>query len=451
MKIGLAFLNQVRDGTPEGGWTAETFDAFIAQLVSSYSKEHTSDDGHSTIHATGNIYERSRTVAMGDWAAQPFLATDYVGTGAMTWTVSSTTFSHLRYMRIGSTVLIDFKVVSAVLGGTADTALRLTIPQSFKAANDGNGSFHYVNGAASGGGSVSVMAGDTYLTLTKSDASNWSTASTVSVDGQIAIEVAATISSITLASPVLTWTGTTSGAINLLGVSTLYWGPGTYSVSVNRTCTLTCVAIAGGAGGGGSVDATNGGGGGGSGGVTGGTTVVLTNGKVYTMVVGAAGSAGANGVDGGNGGNTTLVNTTDTVNLVVIGGGSGVNTHFSNGGGAGTATTGSNLFTGQPGGAGAVEGGAANAAGNANANGAGSGGGGGDSTRDGQPGGAGKDEAGGAIHLASGGTGGGRGGGMDFNGTKYGYGGAGAGCQTAGGAGTIGGAGQLKLTFLSAP
>lgn len=129
MKLGLSLLNQIRGGDKDAfGFTAETFDQLVSQIPAAYHMEHTVDDKHSTINATGPISERGRTVPMGEWINLPFDATNYTGNGAMTWTVTAAGVTTLKYMWLGKTLFIAFRVTGSV-GGTPNTLLMLNIPQ----------------------------------------------------------------------------------------------------------------------------------------------------------------------------------------------------------------------------------------------------------------------------------------------------------------------------------
>jgi hypothetical protein len=43
-----------------------------ASIAAGFYKEHNQDDTHSTIHATGKIYEQGRTTAIGEWKTVPY-------------------------------------------------------------------------------------------------------------------------------------------------------------------------------------------------------------------------------------------------------------------------------------------------------------------------------------------------------------------------------------------
>jgi len=255
----------------------------------------------------------------------------------------------------------------------------------------------------------------------------------------------------------------TQGWLVYAGVNAV--NPGTYSASY--------LVVAGGAGSGGGI-----GGGGGAGGLLTGTASFLPN-TVYTVTVGAGGSAGTGTVKGSNG-NVSSVAGTSLTTISATGGGGGGNGQGTatagnsggSGGGGGSAFTGSNAGGSGTSGQGFAGGTANTAGGNT------SGGGGGASAVGGNSG-ASVSGAGGAGTASSitgasvtyaGGGGGGANGGAGASAGAAGTGGGGAGTNstTAGTAGTVntgggaggggyngssanGGAGGSGIVILSVP
>jgi len=58
----------------------------------------------------------------------PFNASDFFGSGSMTWTVSSGNVQTFQYVIIGNMMTINFSIANTSVGGTPDTALRIKIP-----------------------------------------------------------------------------------------------------------------------------------------------------------------------------------------------------------------------------------------------------------------------------------------------------------------------------------
>lgn len=74
------------------------------------------------------IYERGRSVKMGDWQDVPFDAADFTGSLSMTWTVSSPPFVN-ECSIVGLTATWNM-VVSGTIGGTPAIGLQITIPDA---------------------------------------------------------------------------------------------------------------------------------------------------------------------------------------------------------------------------------------------------------------------------------------------------------------------------------
>lgn len=465
MKVGLDFIEQVRS---QANWVALQIERIVAGVVTSFHKEHNDDDTHGTIHASGPIFERERTVAIGDWIDVAFAATNFTGSASMTWTVTSAQQVAFSYLKLGTTIYLNYWIEGAALGGTASASLRLKLPENVRIAQYASAPFYAVNGAATTG-RATATPGDRFITLFKTDNTNWSLASTVTVQGQIALEVSDSSGDLNVlgVDPILTYTGgsVNFGANSLLSLTTA----GSYTMTVNRAMTLTLAGYAGG-GGGASGGGTDGGGGGGGGARTTATVVALQTGKTYTLIIGAGGAANTAGA------NTSLVNTTDTVTLLQING--GAKGLLAVGGAGGALVTGSNGVTGGAGGAGATTyglggdgalpatatggGGGGGGTGDAGADNVGGGGGNGGNGAVGGNNGQGNRVAGGFSPIGAAATsgansgssfggaaglssGGGAAGGGAFGG---GGGGGGGGLTSTPGAG---GPGSMVLTFVSAP
>jgi hypothetical protein len=500
MKIGLSYITQIRGGDDTGqlpdaslsplakvrGFIALTFGQLVASLTAGYHTEHNDDDTHKTIHASGAIFERGRTVPLGDWTPVPFAASTFSGGQSMTWTVTVAQQVGLLYARVGSGVRLSIWLDSTTLGGTASPTLRITLPDMLVVGHYAAGCFHYTNGGAGSIGYFTASPGDRFVTLWNSGGTNWTLASPVTIRGQIDLAVVtATATQDAPTDPIITYTGAASGSANLSALSQIaFTTVGTYTLTVNTGFTVTVKGVAGGGGGGNCNDMGAGGGGGGE--TTTGTVVALASGKTYTLAVGAKGvgaptlGALANGTAGGT---TSFVNTTDSVTYVSLVGGSGGKYGLTTGGVAGdgggsggaaggTGGTGSNRVAGGTGGAGGdptlVNGIPAPTAGGNATNGAGGGGGGGGTAQTGGAGGSGS-AAGGSGGASAGGTGGnngglagnggvgtvggggGGGGGAQFTGVTGAFGGAGGGAARTGQAGGDGLPGVAVLVFLSKP
>jgi MBG domain (YGX type)/Cadherin-like beta sandwich domain len=243
-------------------------------------------------------------------------------------------------------------------------------------------------------------------------------------------------------------------------VTVVFSSSGSWTVPSGVTsATITCYGAGGGSGGAVANSSDNASGGGG-GGATATSTLSVSGGQVYTVTVGAGGTAGANtGTNGGTGGTTTFTGTGGTVTAAGGSGGGGV-TVASGSSGVGTAGVGAAAGTGGFAGGNGTTGLAttANEVGGAGGGGAGNAGAGGNGTQTaananttggsggiGSPNSAPFTGAAGAGATTTTGTLAG------VAGTAPGGGAAGAATFTTAAAGAVGGAGQVVVTYTPPP
>lgn len=190
MKIGLAWLNQIRSDVNTGGFTAETFDSFIAQLEASFHTEHTVQDGHKTITATGTISERGRTTPMGAWISTPFASTLFSASTGV-WTVTSTMVTAYTYTLIGTTMLITGHITASILS-LAATTLKIALPASAMVARHAIGTCAYNDNGTTGTGVIQAdpNTGDVLL-ITKDlvGTSTFSASGGLTVAFQLSVEI----------------------------------------------------------------------------------------------------------------------------------------------------------------------------------------------------------------------------------------------------------------------
>ena len=148
MKIGFAWAAQAQgqegidtgptavESSHQGWFTWDTFKKVISAIVAGYETEHNPDDTHKTIHATGTIAERARTVPMGNWIEMPFTASDYTTDNGTAWTVAISNIQVARYMLIGATLFLNLRIINTTLAAGAPSALRLQLPNNFTVASD---------------------------------------------------------------------------------------------------------------------------------------------------------------------------------------------------------------------------------------------------------------------------------------------------------------------------
>lgn len=142
-----------------------------------------------TLDATdGAIYERGRSVAMGEWTTPSFAAGDYTGGGSMTWTVASGDRVTQAYSFIGKTCLYRVYVATSTLGGSAHNEIRVAVPSGATPAKTMVGTASvYENGAWKSARAL-VSAGSGYVSITKSDVTNFTVSGTDNIYLHMAID-----------------------------------------------------------------------------------------------------------------------------------------------------------------------------------------------------------------------------------------------------------------------
>lgn len=216
MKIGLSFINQIRnlvipsaDPMEEqnvsaverakqngGGWVAQQLNEGFAQVAAGYHIEHNDDDTHKVIHASGALYERLRTVALGEWVSVPADPARFTGNGTMTWSVPAD-FSGggLFYALIGKTMIVNFNIVGTTVGGVVNTQLKIQVHDTLTPVHVSNAAFWYTDNGTRGvgqcqvGSSVAAKSGTQLVLLTQTFA-NWTlSAGLTHTQGQMFFEV----------------------------------------------------------------------------------------------------------------------------------------------------------------------------------------------------------------------------------------------------------------------
>lgn len=146
MNIGLTFLQQIQQGPVKllGGWVYSSFMQMIVAVTKGYHTEHNEDDTHKTIHATGAISERSRSVAQGVWIDVPYGDVTFTGSTSTGWTVSRGSFISLAYMLIGTTMTLAWSFSASSVSGTP-SVLYFTFSDSITPTRTINAVHHYNN------------------------------------------------------------------------------------------------------------------------------------------------------------------------------------------------------------------------------------------------------------------------------------------------------------------
>jgi hypothetical protein len=104
----------------QAGWDnakqylSQGLDLLGASIAAGFYKEHNADDTHSTINATGKIYERGRTLAIGEWKTVPYNALQlFTADGDSTVTINPPTVysdTPFAYCIVGNTCFVDIRL-----------------------------------------------------------------------------------------------------------------------------------------------------------------------------------------------------------------------------------------------------------------------------------------------------------------------------------------------------
>lgn len=124
----------------------------------------------NTVRLTGSIFERNRSVALGEWQNVPFVASDYFGTGGLVLTVGAGDIVS-KYTLIGRTMHWQLKISAGDLTGTASNAIYVKIPGGMLAGNHGMAPARMYNGAWVQGGGEWVV-GSNQIQFTRTDYGN---------------------------------------------------------------------------------------------------------------------------------------------------------------------------------------------------------------------------------------------------------------------------------------
>lgn len=115
----------------------------------------------------------------GAWITPSFSAGDYTANGSMTWTVGSGDVITNSYLVVGKSLLWGIRLTTTTVGGTPNTALRLTLPNGYTTGANVDGAAYALNdnGAGFVAGMISVASGVTYIEFYHAGfAGNWAAA-----------------------------------------------------------------------------------------------------------------------------------------------------------------------------------------------------------------------------------------------------------------------------------
>lgn len=192
MRLGTLFEAPIQALGEIGGFINQQNNALVASISTGFHREHNVDDTHSTIHASGKIYERGRVepVALGDTQPVFLKASDFTGNGTQTWTISGTAgATEIRYALVGSQMRLDFYVTQTTVGGGANTRLLIKIPGGFYPAYQAYNLCRIVDNNVVAVGVAFVAPGTNQIQIQRNDSANWAASvALTSVQGQLWFE-----------------------------------------------------------------------------------------------------------------------------------------------------------------------------------------------------------------------------------------------------------------------
>lgn len=191
MRIG-GWESAIRGALGEkAAYVIEALTSILASVMGGYHTEHTFDDKHSTIHASGSIFERGRTTtALGDPYTVPFTPGHFTGFGAQTWTVVAGNVTTWAYTLMGSTMTLWFDLRTTTVGGTPSAGLLIKIPDGWYAALTVTNEIRIVDNGVLAAGFIQTTIKANQLTVFRNDAANWAASvNATSVQGMISFPV----------------------------------------------------------------------------------------------------------------------------------------------------------------------------------------------------------------------------------------------------------------------
>lgn len=209
MNTTISSLEQISgdDWKTDSGALRTGLEQVGTNIASAFLVEHTNDNTHGTIHASGTISERGRTTPMGEWINVSFTAVTLNIPGAgNSWVnvaqAPGTTFYQLSYVLIGKTMWLNVALpLTSLTVASATGVATVNLPSGFRVAGvSSGGSFvgrsyfgHCVilNTGAQVPGVLFASAGATAVTIQQVSGANYITDTSFTVEGQIMLEVEA--------------------------------------------------------------------------------------------------------------------------------------------------------------------------------------------------------------------------------------------------------------------
>lgn len=126
------------------------------------------------------------------WNDLTYNAGRFSGKGAMTWTVDSADQLSLMWRYVGkNTIELQWTILTSDVGGTADTELRILLPDGLKVTHYMNATHWYSDAGTEGIGWAGAYPGDPYIRLYKLASGNWTLTAgdNTATNGQVTLRV----------------------------------------------------------------------------------------------------------------------------------------------------------------------------------------------------------------------------------------------------------------------
>jgi len=139
------------------------------------------------IDLVGGIYERGRSVAMGEWVNVPFNASDFTAASG-SWTVAAGDVITFRYTLIGKTMIIALYLKGNVSAATAE--LRIRIPGGYTTGPAQSRSVIQMYDGVWGAGLLYTTPGSVLIGSAKVNATGWTATPSIYLIGNTTLELA---------------------------------------------------------------------------------------------------------------------------------------------------------------------------------------------------------------------------------------------------------------------
>lgn len=168
------------DDTGKTGWLMQiddsgTTDEFAIARATAGSNPRTPTVTFK-VSASGQLFERGRTTAIGEWIPVSFSAGNFTAGGSQTWTVASGDQVTYAYSMSGLTMTLAIVLNTTTVGGTPNQELRVAIPGSFTATRYMGGSAKALDNGTDAAISWQVATSGTYVSLYRTEGgggANW--------------------------------------------------------------------------------------------------------------------------------------------------------------------------------------------------------------------------------------------------------------------------------------